>query len=310
MKCGIYLRISKETDNESNSISGQRMVVKEFIDAHSDMEFAGEWCDDGYSGITFERPGIKDLLANVFSGNIECIIVKDLSRFGRDYIQTGRYIKYIFPQLGTRFIAVCDNYDSGSSGFFEDSLLMPVMSLVNDAYCRDISNKVRWQQAARRKQGIYIGSFAVYGYIRSEDAPGKLAVDQAAAEVVRRIFDMRLNGNSAEKIAAWLDSQNIPSPLVHKKLNKSKYTTSFARNGTPGWTPVAVRRILSNEIYTGVMLQGKDKKLSYKLPVRKKLPKNEWIRVENAVIPIIGKEIFEKVQKIDLRKKNLQHGGR
>ncbi len=221
MKCGIYLRISKETDNESNSISGQRMVIKEFVGKHIDMEIAGEWCDDGYSGITFERPGIKDLLANVFSGNIECIIVKDLSRFGRDYIETGRYIRYIFPQLGIRFIAVCDNYDSSSSGFFEDSLFIPVMSLVNDAYCRDISNKVRWQQEAKRKQGIYIGAFAVYGYIRHEDAPGKLAVDHVAAEVVRQIFDMRIDGNSAEKIASKLNSQNIPSPLVYKRLNLS-----------------------------------------------------------------------------------------
>ena len=303
MKCGIYLRISKETDNESNSISGQRMVIKEFVGKHIDMEIAGEWCDDGYSGITFERPGIKDLLANVFSGNIECIIVKDLSRFGRDYIETGRYIRYIFPQLGIRFIAVCDNYDSSSSGFFEDSLFIPVMSLVNDAYCRDISNKVRWQQEAKRKQGIYIGAFAVYGYIRHEDAPGKLAVDQVAAEVVRQIFDMRIDGNSAEKIASKLNSQNIPSPLVYKRLNNSKYTTSFAKNKMPEWTPVAIRRILSNEIYTGVIIQGKDKKLSYKLPVRKKLLKDEWIRVEGAVTPIITKDVFEKVQKIDLRKK-------
>ena len=305
MKCGIYLRISKETDNESNSISGQRMVIKEFVGKHIDMEIAGEWCDDGYSGITFERPGIKDLLANVFSGNIECIIVKDLSRFGRDYIETGRYIRYIFPQLGIRFIAVCDNYDSSSSGFFEDSLFIPVMSLVNDAYCRDISNKVRWQQEAKRKQGIYIGAFAVYGYIRHEDAPGKLAVDHVAAEVVRQIFDMRIDGNSAEKIASKLNSQNIPSPLVYKRLNNSKYTTSFAKNKMPEWTPVAIRRILSNEIYTGVIIQGKDKKLSYKLPVRKKLPKDEWIRVEGAVTPIITKDVFEKVQKIDLRKKYL-----
>ncbi len=303
MKCGIYLRISKETDNESNSISGQRMVIKEFVGKHIDMEIAGEWCDDGYSGITFERPGIKDLLANVFSGNIECIIVKDLSRFGRDYIETGRYIRYIFPQLGIRFIAVCDNYDSSSSGFFEDSLFIPVMSLVNDAYCRDISNKVRWQQEAKRKHGIYIGAFAVYGYIRHEDAPGKLAVDHVAAEVVRQIFDMRIDGNSAEKIASKLNSQNIPSPLVYKRLNNSKYTTSFAKNKMPEWTPVAIRRILSNEIYTGVIIQGKDKKLSYKLPVRKKLPKDEWIRVEGAVTPIITKDVFEKVQKIDLRKK-------
>ncbi len=135
------------------------------------------------------------------------------------------------------------------------------------------------------------------------DAPGKLAVDHVAAEVVRQIFDMRIDGNSAEKIASKLNSQKIPSPLVYKRLNNSKYTTSFAKNKMPEWTPVAIRRILSNEIYTGVIIQGKDKKLSYKLPVRKKLPKDEWIRVEGAVTPIITKDVFEKVQKIDLRKK-------
>lgn len=303
MKCGIYLRISKEEERTGgNSISGQRMVIEQFVHAHNDMEIAGEWCDDGYSGINFDRPGIKDLIKNIYAGRIECVIVKDLSRFGRDYIQTGKYIKYIFPGLDVRFIAVCDNYDSKTSGFLEDALLMPIMNLVNDAYCRDISNKVRWQQAARRKQGIYIGAFAVYGYIKSEKERGKLIVDEYAADIVKWIFNMRLNGKSAEKIAKELDLMEIPSPYAYKKLNNSRFTTSFARNVNPGWTPVAVRRILSNEIYTGVLLQGKDRKTSYKLPLRKKLPKEEWIRVEGAVTPVISKEVFQKVQGMDLRR--------
>ncbi len=303
MKCGIYLRISKEEESTgSNSIAGQRMVIEQFVHVHNDMEIAGEWCDDGYSGINFDRPGVKDLIRNIYSGRIECIIVKDLSRFGRDYIQTGKYIKYIFPRLGVRFIAVCDNYDSQNSGFLEDALLMPIMNLVNDAYCRDISNKVRWQQEARRKQGIYIGAFAVYGYIKSEKERGKLVVDEYAADIVRWIFNMRLNGKSAEKIAKELDLMEIPSPYAYKKLNNSRFTTSFARNGNPGWSPVAVRRILSNEVYTGVLLQGKDRKTSYKLPLRKKLPKEEWIRAEGAVTPLISKEVFKKVQEMDLRR--------
>ncbi len=303
MKCGIYLRISKEEESTgSNSIAGQRMVIEQFVHVHNDMEIAGEWCDDGYSGINFDRPGVKDLIRNIYSGRIECIIVKDLSRFGRDYIQTGKYIKYIFPGLGVRFIAVCDNYDSQNSGFLEDALLMPIMNLVNDAYCRDISNKVRWQQEARRKQGIYIGAFAVYGYIKSEKERGKLVVDEYAADIVRWIFNMRLNGKSAEKIAKELDLMEIPSPYAYKKLNNSRFTTSFARNGNPGWSPVAVRRILSNEVYTGVLLQGKDRKTSYKLPLRKKLPKEEWIRAEGAVTPLISKEVFKKVQEMDLRR--------
>lgn len=286
MKCGIYLRISREEEafgSESNSIVGQRMIIKQFMESHKEMEFVGEWCDDGYSGATFDRPGVNSLLQNIYAGNIKCVIVKDLSRFGREYIQTGRYIKYIFPKLGVRFIAVCDNYDSCNSSFMEDSLLMPVLNLINDAYCRDISNKVRWQQEARRKQGIYIGAFAVYGYTKSEEARGKLVVDENVADIVRWIFDMRLLGNSAEKIADKLNSANIPSPLLYKRLNNSRYKTSFAKKQCLVWSPVAVRRILSNEIYTGVLLQGKDKKISYKLDIRKKVPKEEWVRVEGAI---------------------------
>lgn len=303
MKCGIYLRISKEEEGTgSNSISGPRIIIEQFVSRNSGMEIAGEWCDDGYSGITFDRPGIKSLLENVYSGRVGCIIVKDLSRFGRDYIQTGKYIKYIFPRLGVRFIAVCDNYDSQDSSFIEDALLMPVMNLVNDAYCRDISNKVRWQQEARRRQGIYIGAFAVYGYIKSDKERGKLIVDEYAADIVRWIFNMRLCGNSAEKIAGKLDEMEVPSPLAYKKINNSRFTTTFARSKNPGWSPVAIRRILSNEIYTGVLIQGKDRKTSYKLPGRKKLPKEEWIRAEGAVEPVISRETFEQVQKMDLRK--------
>lgn len=245
------------------------------------------------------------MLQNIYAGNIECVIVKDLSRFGRDYIQTGRYIKYIFPKLGVRFIAVCDNYDSENSGFLEDSLLMPILNLINDAYCRDISNKVRWQQTARRKQGIYIGAFAAYGYLKSEKERGKLVVDENVADIIRYIFNMRLEGNSAEKIAYKLNLMKIPSPLAYKKLNKSKYTTSFAKNKYPKWSAVAVRRILSNELYTGVLLQGKDKKISYKLDIRQKLPKEEWVRVEGAAEAIISKDVFERVQAMDLRKKEM-----
>lgn len=242
------------------------------------------------------------MLQSVYAGDIECIIVKDLSRFGRDYIQTGRYIKYIFPKFGVRFIAVCDNYDSNNSGFLEDSLLMPILNLINDAYCRDISNKVRWQQVAKRKQGIYIGAFAAYGYLKSKQEYGKLVIDENVADIIIKIFNMRLEGNSAEKIASKLNAMKVLSPLAYKKLNKSRYTTSFAKDKYPQWSAVTVRRILSNELYTGVLLQGKDKKISYKLDVRKKLPKEEWIRVEGAVDAIISKDVFEKVQAMDLRK--------
>lgn len=304
MRCAIYLRISKEeleNGNESNSISGQRMIIRQYVNEHEGLEIVGEWCDDGYSGATFERPGIKSMLEKVLSGDIECVIVKDLSRFGRDYIQTGRYIRYIFPKLNVRFIAICDNYDSFNAGFFDNELIMPVLNLINDAYCRDISGKVKWQQEAKRKQGVFIGAFAVYGYMKSEKQQGKLVIDEEAAKVVKWIFEKRLERRSAEFIADELNKKNIPSPYTYKKINSSKYTTTFAKEKYPQWSPVAVRRILANEMYTGVMIQGKVKKVSYKLPIRKSVPKSEWVRVEGAVDAIISKELFEKVQAVRLK---------
>jgi len=299
-----YIRLSREDGDkaESDSIINQKEMLRIYMENHEELILKDFYVDDGYSGTNFVRPGFQRMMQDVEGGRVDCILVKDLSRFGRDYIQTGKYIKYIFPGLGIRFIAVCDNYDSQNSGFIEDALLMPIMNLVNDAYCRDISNKVRWQQEARRKQGIYIGAFAVYGYIKSDKERGKLIVDEYAADIVRWIFNMRLCGNSAEKIAGKLDAMEVPSPLAYKKINNSRFTTTFARSENPGWTPVAIRRILSNEIYTGVLIQGKDRKTSYKLPDRKKLPREEWIRAEGAVEPLVSREIFDKVQKMDLRK--------
>lgn len=298
-RCGIYLRISKEeseNEGESNSIVSQRQIIKQYIDDNKELELCGEWIDDGYSGTNFERPGVRGLLSCAYEGGINCIIVKDLSRFGRNYIETGRYIQYIFPALNIRFISVCDGFDSRESSFMEEALLLPVMNLINDSYCRDISNKVRYQQLAKRKEGIYIGAFAPYGYKKSETVKGRLERDEEAAEVVEKIFQMRLLGMSAEKIAARLNNMHILSPYMYKKSRNSNFKTSFTKSENTKWSPVAVRRILSNETYTGVMVQGKDRKVSYKLPDRVKNSRDKWIRVQNNVDVIIEREIFERVR--------------
>ena len=304
MKCGIYLRISKEeagSSTESNSISGQRLIINQYIDQCPELEVIYEWCDDGYSGINFERPGIRKAIKAALNGEIQCLIVKDLSRFGRDYIQTGRYLNYIFPQMNIRFIAVCDNYDSFKGSFLEDVLMMPVLNIVNDAYCRDISRKVKSQQNAKRRNGDYIGAFAVYGYKKDENNHNRLIHDCYAANVVRWIFYERIEGKSAEYIADMLNVMGVPSPMMYKRMNKSNFKTSFAKDDVTLWSPVAVRRILQNEMYTGMMIQGKDRKISYKLSKREKLPREEWICVENAIEPIISREMFEHVQEIILR---------
>ncbi len=308
MRCGIYLRISKEErkefHSESNSIESQRMIIRQYISEHKELEYTKECIDDGYSGINFERPGVMKLLQYALEGEIDCIIVKDLSRFGRDYIQTGRYISQVFPKLGLRFIAIGDNYDSKTGEFMEHTLLVPVLNLINDAYCRDISLKVKWQQEAKRKNGDYIGAFAVYGYKKSEINHNKLVIDEYPAEVIRWIYGERLNIKSAEYIARKLNEKEILSPLAYKKMCGSKFQTSFAGKKELKWSPMAVRRILKNEMYTGVLIQGKDKKISYKYAERKRLPKSEWVCVEHAVDAIIEKEIFEKVQRICLRNRD------
>ncbi len=304
MKCGIYLRISKEEagyNTESNSISGQRLIINQYIDKHPELEITDEWCDDGYSGINFDRPGVQSAIKAAVDGEIDCLIVKDLSRFGRDYIKTGRYIQHIFPRINIRFIAVCDNYDSEVSSFTDDALMMPVLNIVNDAYCRDISQKVKAQQLAKRMNGDYIGAFAVYGYKKDNVNHNKLVIDDEAADVVRMIYRERLKGRSAEWIAGYLNKKKIPSPMMHKRMNKTKYKTSFAEKKVLLWSPVAVRRILCNEMYTGVLIQGKDRKISYKLSQRVKLPKNEWICIKGVLEPIISREMFDYVQGIRLR---------
>lgn len=287
---------------ESDSISNQRILIQEYLKEHPEMELVEEWVDDGYSGSSFERPGVSRMLQAAREERIDCILVKDLSRFGREYIQTGRYLQRMLPDLGVRFIAICDGYDSERTEFMEEALLLPVMNLMNDAYCRDISRKVRCQQAAKRRQGDYVGAFAVYGYRKAEQDHNKLVRDEPAAQVVEKIFYWRKKGNSAEKICGFLNSLLIPSPYCYKKMNHSNYTSGFAGEDTGLWSPVAVRRILKNEMYTGVMIQGKDRKISYKVKRRVRISREDWICVPGAVPVIVEPELFQEVQTIKSRR--------
>ena len=259
----IYIRLSKEDGDkqESNSITNQRELIYGFLKNKPDIQVCRERVDDGYSGINFDRPGIKQLLEEVKAGEINCIIVKDLSRFGRNYIETGRYIQQIFPFLGVRFIAINDGYDSARLESRADNIILPFRNLMNDSYCRDISIKVRSQIEVRQRKGDYIGSFPVYGYFRDKEHKGRLIIDETAAAVVRDIFAMKIAGKNHKRIADYLNE----------------------------W---------GNEIYTGTMVQGKEKTLNYKVKKRIKVAKEDWIRVEDTHEPVISKEDFTLVQKL------------
>lgn len=301
-RAALYIRLSREDGDkfESNSISNQRELIYNFLKTKSDIEVCCEKVDDGYSGINFDRPAMMELLADIKAGLINCVIVKDLSRFGRNYIETGRYIQQIFPFMGVRFIAINDDFDSNSISNKFDDIILPFKNLMNDSYCRDISIKVRSQIEIHQKNGDYIGSFPVYGYMRSKENKHKLVIDDVSAQTVRDIFKLRMMGYNNKKIAEHLNSLGVPSPMEYKELLNWAYTTSFKLYPKAKWSPTAVDRILKNEIYTGVMLQGKETTPNYKIKKRVKIPKEDWFRVENTHEAIIPKEDFEAVQKLML----------
>lgn len=299
-----YLRLSREDDDkrgstdESNSIKSQRMMIESFVRGFPDVELVKEVCDDGFSGTDYERPAFMEMIAMVEKGEIDCIIVKDLSRLGREYIGAGNYIQKYFPQKNVRFIAINDNYDSLTANSSDRYMVVPVKNFVNESYCRDISIKSRSNQQVKRMNGEYIGSFVCYGYRKDEKDKNKIVPDEEAARVVQDIFAWKLMGLSANSIAAKLNERGTLSPAEYKKAHGEKFKTSFQRNPEAKLTPKAVLRILSNEIYIGVLEQGKREKVSYKVKKTIEKPKSQWIRVENNHTPIITEADFKAVQEL------------
>lgn len=311
-QAALYIRLSKEDGDkvESNSVSNQRELIYSYLKNREEIQVCEEKIDDGYSGVGFDRPALHSMLEDVKRGKINCIIVKDLSRFGRNYIETGRYIQQIFPFMGVRFIAINDHYDSEQVDSQTDHIILPFKNLMNDSYSRDISIKVRSQIEVRQKRGDYIGSFPVYGYFRDRERKGGLVIDRTAAEVVREIFDLKIKGYNNRRIADYLNEHGIPSPMEYKTLLHWRYTTSFKLEPQAKWFPMAVERVLKNEIYTGVMVQGKERTLNYKIKKRIKVSKEDWIRVTDAHEAIISKEDFAIVQKLMLRDTRTAPSGR
>ena len=301
----IYLRLSQEDGdisvsdkNESNSISTQRDLIQAFLRKQADILYEAEFCDDGYTGTNFDRPGFTDMMKAVREKRVDCIIVKDLSRFGRDYIESGKYIQKIFPMLGVRFIAINDGYDSADTENQSNDFVLPFKNLINDSYCRDISIKSRSNLEVKRRNGEFVGNFAVFGYMRSPDDKHKLIVDEEAAVVVRNIFNWKQEGWNAQQIANHLNKLHFPSPMEYKKKSGHNYRTSFKTKTVAQWSAVAVLRILKNPVYTGVLEQGKTTTPNYKVKTRIVKDESKWARVENAHEAIITPAQFELVQTV------------
>ena len=296
----LYLRLSRDDGDkeESNSITGQRELLRDFIRNRPELREYAVRIDDGFTGSNFERPDFKKMMEDVKEGRTNCIIVKDLSRFGRNYLDAGEYIEKIFPFLGVRFIAVNDNYDSLGEKSASDDLVIPFKNLINEAYCRDISVKVRTQLEIKRKSGQYIGAFAVYGYMKDETDKNRLIVDEYAADIVRDIFSWKLDGMSPQDIAVRLNQSGILSPMEYKKSLGMRFATSFKANAQAAWSANSVLRILKNPVYIGVLTQGKETTPSYKVRKRIIKPEDEWTVIPDSHEPIIRREDFESVQKV------------
>lgn len=295
-----YLRLSNEDGDktESNSIRNQRSLIQDYVSRQKDITLVEEYVDDGYSGANYDRPSFQKMMEDVRSGKINCIIVKDLSRLGRNYIETGKYIENIFPVLGVRFIAVNDNYDSADTKNDADQIIVPFKNLINDAYCRDISMKIRSQLEMKRKNGQFTGSYAAYGYKKDPRDKNHLIIDPYAADIVRDIFRMKIEGYNNERIAEKLNEMGILIPMEYKRSCGLNFNSGFRSGKNPKWGTSSVLRILKNEIYTGTMVQGKTRKVNYRVKDCVPVETENWIRVENTHEAIISKDIFECVQQL------------
>ena len=299
---GLYYRFSQEDERqgESVSIENQRTMLRKYAEERG-FEIHGEYIDDGISGTTFDRPEVQRLLDDAKTGAINTIIVKDLSRFGRNYIEVGQYVDYVFPAFGIRFIAIQDNVDTANrdSGAME---MMPIMNVFNEWHAANTSKKIRAVRRSNAKEGIYTAKKASYGYKMGTDKKRAPVIDEETAPIVKRIFEMYASGISPRGISEVLNLEGIPSPATYA------YTQSGQKpkpNVMGLWTAVTIREMLNKIIYLGHMPQLRWTSLSYKNHKRFRTDESEWTVVYNNHDPIISQELWDRVQE---RKKSVAQG--
>lgn len=292
---GIYVRLSRDDERlgESLSIENQRTLLRKHVEERGWNE-TEIYVDDGYSGTNFDRPAFQQMISDVKEGKINLILVKDLSRFGRNYIQIGEFTDYILPSFGCRLIALNDGVDT----IHNENDIMPFKNLFNEFYSRDISKKVKSAKVACAKDGKFMGSYAPYGYIKNPENRHQLIIDEVASAMVKRIFSMRCEGISFLRIATILNDEKIMTPrdYYYQSLGKPN-----PRNVSHKWNDIGVASILKNEVYIGNIVQFKSGSISYKNKKQVKKSEEEWIRVEGMHEPIIDLDIWNRVQEINQR---------
>ena len=299
---GLYLRLSQEDERQGESISidNQRTMLRKYAEEHG-FEIHDEYIDDGVSGTTFQRPEVQRLLDDAKTGVINTIIVKDLSRFGRNYIEVGQYVDYVFPTFGIRFIAIQDNVDTAK----RDSSamdMMPIMNVFNEWHAANTSKKIRAVRRSNALAGIYSAKKATYGYVKGTDKKRTPVIDEETAPIVRRIFEMYASGISPKNIADTLNAEGIPSPGRHAY-------EKLGHKGRPNemrlWCEISIRYMLNNVMYIGQLAQLQETTISYKNHKRCAKDKKDWIIINNNHEPIISQELWDKVKD---RQKHMAQG--
>lgn len=297
MKAAIYCRLSKEDEDkigESESIQNQKSMLLQYA-LENGFDIYQIYSDEDYSGIDRNRPAFNSMLQAASEHRFDVVLAKTQSRFTRDMELVEKYLHGKFMEWGVRFIAVVDHVDTNDTA---NKKSRQINGLINEWYLEDLSTNVRSVLDHKRKEGLFIGSFARYGYCKDPNAKGKLIIDPEAADVVRRIFSMALSGIGAHKIARILNDEKIPSPTAYKQLHGIHYRSALKNTNAALWSSPTVYQILHDQLYIGNMVQGKHKKISYKSEKTIWLPKSQWIVVENTHEAIIEREMFETVQRM------------
>ena len=297
-RTAIYIRLSVEDERkiESDSVENQRAFLADFVAKQDDLSLIGTYMDRGVTGTKFDRPDFNRMISDMRAGKINCIVVKDLSRLGRDYLEAGDYIEKIFPFFGVRFIAVTDGYDSLRASASEDGFVVPLKNLINEAYAKDISKKISSTYESMYKAGLYPCCTVPYGYLKDPDDKRNMLIDENVRDVVVRIFNERLSGVSMCQIARNLNEDGILAPSPYWQSIGVLKTKKFSN---VKWEMKAIRRLLMNPIYIGDVEMRKTRSALYK-GIRKETPtaKEERIYVENHHEAIIDRETFNKVQEL------------
>lgn len=295
-RAALYTRLSREDGDkpESDSISNQRALLEDFAAEQPDLVVVGHYSDDGFTGTNFQRPDYQRMMTDIEMGKVNCVIVKDLSRFGRDYINSGQYLERWFPEHGVRFLAVNDHIDSEKGPY---DMLLPFKNVFNEQYARDISHKVKSAMQAKQRQGEFIGAFASYGYRKDPEDHNKLLIDSCAAAVVQRVFDLYEQGTGKIGIAKRLNEEGIPCPSEYKRLNGERYCNGRKLSKTIYWTYATIHRMLKNQMYIGNMEQGRAPRQTMHGRA-KQLDRSQWTVVEGTHEPIISRRQWERVQAL------------